>query len=764
MCFIFILNSVVGEIMSLAINSLNQKYILSTLNLASKKVNTPKYHTNNISFTALEAAALEAQAMYGTKRSLIAKDKTRLGANFNPQTNTLDFKLASDNAQDVILCIFDEPKGKDAKLNIKMSKREGTNIFETSIPINELGNGKKPVYYGYRIFGENWKFDEDFFNNPKSGFKSLVDKEGNRFNPNKLAFDPYTKELSHLPSENPMGEDAFIVSADNCFEDNAKYAPKSVFAPIEDTIIPKASARSLSDEIIGEVHIKDLSVNEDVDGAGTYLGAKNMAEKLKSMGFTMIEFLPLTEFDDKQGGANYWGYMPLGYFAPSKKYASDKTPMGALREFREMVKEFHKNDLKVCMDIVFNHTGEAGNIDEDVQKARQFGFSLIDNQMYYKQKAGKYNSNSGCGNDLNVAQNEVMNFIADSVAFWANQGVDAFRFDLAAGLMDIDKSDKVYYDGARSLAGQLSQMLKERGVRVLEPNKKGDGIYLIAEPWTCGGDNSYQLGRFSDEWAQWNDIARETIKKDSTFPFTITPRNLKNMLEGSYDVLGGGDKSINYAYSHDGFNLNDANSYKSSYDCWHYATDYNGDTRRQENAMKKQIALTLLSKGTPMLQVGDVIAHSKGGNDNSYNKDDDTNYLDFSKSRNLNTRKGRIYDFSKRMIDFRKKHKELRSGIYNKNIQYFKPDGSYAQPWDKSYWDNVNSNIICYKITDGSDLFFSNSSDSNHINVILPSAGEGKNWYLVCDTSRENSFVDKDEKIDYNYIQAPHSLLIFEQR
>ena len=116
------------------------------------------------------------------------------------------------------------------------------------------------------------------------------------------------------------------------------------------------------------------------------------------------------------------------------------------------------------------------------------------------------------------------------------------------------------------------------------------------------------------------------------------------------------------------------------------------------------------------------------------------------------------------MIDFRKKHKELRSGIYNKNIQYFKPDGSYAQPWDKSYWDNVNSNIICYKITDGSDLFFSNSSDSNHINVILPSAGEGKNWYLVCDTSRENSFVDKDEKIDYNYIQAPHSLLIFEQR
>ena len=175
--------------------------------------------------------------------------------------------------------------------------------------------------------------------------------------------------------------------------------------------------------------------------------------------------------------------------------------------------------------------------------------------------------------------------------------------------MDTDTSEKVYYGANRSLVGRLSGLLKERGVKVLEPHQKGDGIYLIAEPWTCGGDNSYQLGRFPQEGAQWNDIARESIKRDSTFPFTLTPRALRNVLEGSYDVLGGGDKSINYAYSHDGFNLNDANSYQSPQGCWHFATDYGKDEKRQESAMKKQIALTLLSKGTPMLQVGDVIAH-----------------------------------------------------------------------------------------------------------------------------------------------------------
>lgn len=751
--------------MSLVINPVAQKYILASLVSKTKKQMNNQNYNSRISFTSSKASsAISAQALSNTKRSLIASAKTRLGANYNPETNSLDFKLASDNAQDVILCIFDKPQGEDAKINIKMAKQPDSNIFETSVPIGELTDGTKPVYYGYRVFGKNWQYDDNFFNDPKSGFKSLVDKEGNRFNPNKLAFDPYTKELSHLPSDNPKGEDAFIASEENCFEDNAKYAPKSVFVPIADTIIPKASPRLLSDEVIGEVHIKDLSINEDVQGAGTYLGAKNMAKKLKDLGFTMIEFLPLTEFDDGQGGGNYWGYMPLGYFAPAKKYASDKSEGAALREFREMIKEFHNNNLKVCMDVVYNHTGEAGLVDNDINKARQFGFSLIDNQMYYKQKEGKYNSNSGCGNDMNVAQDEVMNLVADSVAFWAKQGVDAFRFDLAAGLMDTDKSEKTYYDGAKSLAGKLSQMLKQRGIKVLEPNQKGEGIYLIAEPWTCGGNNSYQIGRFTREWAQWNDIAREAIKKDSTFPFTLTPRALRNVLEGSYDVLGGGDKSINYAYSHDGFNLVDGNSFKSAPDCWHYATDYNGDKNRQEKAMKKQIALTLLSKGTPMLQVGDVIGHSKNGEDNSYNRDDKTNYLDFSKAQDPNSREYRIREFTKRMIDFRKEHKELRQGIYNKNIQYFKPDGSYAQAWDKWYWDNVNSNIICYKITDGSDLFFSSSSDEHQIDVKLPQAQEGKSWYLVCDTSREQSFIDHDEKIDYNYVQAPHSLLIFQQR
>ena len=47
---------------------------------------------------------------------------------------------------------------------------------------------------------------------------------------------------------------------------------------------------------------------------------------------------------------------------------------------------------------------------------------------------------------------------------------------------------------------------------------------------------------------------------------------------------------------------------------------------------------------------------------------------------------------------------------------------------------------------------------------ITDKAQEGKNWYLVCDTSRENSFIEGDEKIESSFNQAPNSLLIFEER
>jgi Type II secretory pathway, pullulanase PulA and related glycosidases len=54
---------------------------------------------------------------------------------------------------------------------------------------------------------------------------------------------------------------------------------------------------------------------------GTFAGVIDKIPYLKELGITMVELLPVQQFDPQEG--NYWGYMPLNFFAPHAGYASD---------------------------------------------------------------------------------------------------------------------------------------------------------------------------------------------------------------------------------------------------------------------------------------------------------------------------------------------------------------------------------------------------------------------------------------------------------
>ena len=83
----------------------------------------------------------------------------------------------------------------------------------------------------------------------------------------------------------------------------------------------------------------------------------------------MVELLPVQQFDPQEG--NYWGYMTLNFFAPHQEYATD--PHHAGDEFRSMVKALHEADIEVILDVVYNHTAEAG------LKGPTYSFRGIDN-------------------------------------------------------------------------------------------------------------------------------------------------------------------------------------------------------------------------------------------------------------------------------------------------------------------------------------------------------------------------------------------------
>lgn len=696
---------------------------------------------------------------------LIAKDNAFKGANYIEETKEVEFKLFSNNASKVWLLIFDKPIGQDAVMVLEMEK-EG-NIFKTRVKDYILNCKKRPVFYGFRVFGPNWEYDENYKAGSDIGFISKFDKFGNRFNPNKVAYDPYAKELSHVVNDVNPGNTMFRSGNKFHLSDNAQFAIKSVYFKNEDTEISKIPPRPFLNEIIGEVHLKDLTQNTNMKQRGTYLGAAKFVNQVRDLGITMIEFLPLNEFDSKQGGCNHWGYMPLGYFSLARKYAFDKSYGNLLNEFRQMVDAFHKNGIKVCLDMVYNHTGEGGLVNHDVDDANLLSYALIDNASYYKTyENGYYRSNSGCGNDFNVSVKEVLDLIVESLVFWVNQGVDAFRFDLAAALLECSLGCLEVYDTINSCANSIKDKLKERGINVVDDfTKAQEGIVLIAEPWTCGGKNCYQLGNFPEFWLEWNDIFRDTVRKLTLRPDKVTPIEIKDIFEGTKTIFGENIKSVNYVASHDGFTLFDLNNFtkKSSSTSggsdWEICGNYRGDNKLRESGIKKQLMFLFLSYGIPMIQIGDIIAHSKNGNNNSYNKDDATNYLNWEKASLIDGLEKRIMTYTVNLINFVKSKPIFKSKDFLEKLSYHYDNNAVAEMDNKGYWNNSGDNFFGILIDDVKKIYIASNKGMETINMFLPS---GQNWHLLNDTSNfKHLDFEKKEIIFNNYILNPNSCAIF---
>ena len=73
-----------------------------------------------------------------------------------------------------------------------------------------------------------------------------------------------------------------------------------------------------SDAIIYELHVKGFTKNPnsgiDASRAGTYAGLVEKIPYLKELGVTVVELMPVFQRDPQEG--DYWGYMPLNFFAP----------------------------------------------------------------------------------------------------------------------------------------------------------------------------------------------------------------------------------------------------------------------------------------------------------------------------------------------------------------------------------------------------------------------------------------------------------------
>jgi isoamylase len=709
-----------------------------------------------------------------------AIDASALGARYNG--SNIDFKVFSSRATRIEVFIYKTPSGAQEVVRYVLTKNAMTNVWSKSVAVSTLRNTygiTGTVYYGYRAWGPNWPYVSTWKKGLSNGFVSDVDPNGNRFNPNKLLLDPYAREISQDPNTPSCLDGTIYASgATHRNKDSGACAPKGMVLATDTTSIGSKPTRALRDDVVYEVHVRGLTMNDTsipMAQRGTYAGAALKAAYLASLGVTAVEFLPVQETQNdtnevdpnSTSGDNYWGYMTLNFFAPDRRYSSDKTPGGPTREWKAMVKAFHDAGIKVFIDVVYNHTGEGsawGGTDGLTVYNIQ-SFRGLDNPTYYSLTSNyQYPwDNTGVGGNYNTRNTVAQNLIVDSLAYWRDSlGVDGFRFDLASvlgntcqhGCFNFDKMDA---------GNALNRIVNELPPRA---ESGGSGIDLIAEPWAIGG-NSYQVGGFPSGWAEWNGKFRDALRKkqNQLGVETVLTAELASRFAGSSDLYQDDGRkpwhSVNLMVAHDGFTLRDLYTYNSKQNTqpWPYGPSDGGEDSNhswdqggigadQRKAARTGLAFMMLSAGVPMITGGDEVLRTQFGNNNAYNLDSAANWLDWS----WDSYETNHQIFSQRMIAFRKAHPALRpSNFYSaldtngnvmEQLRWFKPDGGVA---DMAYFTNPSNHAIAWRI-DGSEfgdsasaIYLAYNGWSGNVNFSLPWPGTGKNWYRVTDTATWNA-------------------------
>ena len=262
--------------------------------------------------------------------------------------------------------------------------------------------------------------------------------------------------------------------------------------------------RALADSVLYEAHVKGLTrlhpgVPEELRGTYAGLASDAMIEHLLHLGVTAVSLLPVQQhFDEPRltalGLTNYWGYNTIGFFAVEPRYASGQDGLSPRQEFRAMVRRLHEAGLEVILDVVYNHTAESD------LAGPTLCWRGLDNLSWYRTLPGApgvYDNLTGCGNALDLRHPHVLQFVMDSLRYWAQtMNVDGFRFDLAPVLARGDAG----FDAQAPFFHALAQ----------DPALAG--LKLIAEPWDLG-PGGYRLGGFPRGWGEWNDRFRDGMRR-----------------------------------------------------------------------------------------------------------------------------------------------------------------------------------------------------------------------------------------------------------
>jgi isoamylase len=574
-----------------------------------------------------------------------------LGATWIEDEQAFNFAVYAEHADTVTLLLYSADDFANPLLTFQFDylRNKSGRIWHCRCPLSQM---RGACYYAYSVSGQ-------------------AVSELQSFHPEKVLLDPYAKSVFFPPE--------FDRKLAIGGSPNRGKAPLGVLSRLAFDWSGDLSPRPESDAIIYELHVKGFTKNPnsgvDPSRAGTYAGLVERIPYLKELGITVVELMPVFQRDPQEG--DFWGYMPLNFFAPHAQYASTSGSDEQHLEFRNMIKAFHKAGIAVVLDVVYNHTCE-GDRSGPIYSFKGFGAEGY--YMASSDSISPYANYSGTGNTLNFSRGHVRKIVMDSLRYWKNEmHIDGFRFDLAS--IFSRNADGSLNWGAAPIFNEIAA------------DPELGRLALIAEPWDTG---AYQLGRGFPgiTWLQWNARFRDDVRRFVRGDAGMVPE-LMRRIYGSDDLFPDiradayhAYQTLNYVDCHDGFTLYDlvsydqkhnwANGHKNqdgmnenySWNCGH-----EGDQKvpaavleLRRKQVKNFCCLLFLSNGIPMFRAGDEFLHTQSGNNNPYNQDNEIGWLDWDR---LEANRD-IFYFFKKMIAFRKSHPSLcRSRFWREDISWY---------------------------------------------------------------------------------------------
>lgn len=444
---------------------------------------------------------------------------------------------------------------------------------------------------------------------------------------------------------------------------------KVIPADIDDIFIYETSVRDFSsdDSFVGDYHKKFLSLAQE----GLKLHDYYMIglDYIKNIGFTHIQLMPTFEFDNDNHEYN-WGYNPVYYNCVEKDYVyDDQNPYAYINELRSVVNTIHRNDIRVTMDVVFNHVYNPDIFDLN---------KMLPDHVFRYKKDGTLAAGTLCGNEVRSEDFFIRAYLIEMVERYIRLfDIDGVRFDLM-GILDYITVNKMH---------QRLNEIKPGFICYGEGWNMGD---VLDEQYRGTSINAYKMPNIGF----FNDFFRDKVIA-YVCGNTDIKEDIKLALSGNNNNLQY-TQSLNYVECHDNMTFFDR------------MISYFGNDNIDRNIKQCKLALALciIARGVPFIHSGQEFLRTKNLVENSYVSGDYINNIDWNRRVEYNG----VCDYVKDIIELRKKHSQF---VRKDSNIYF-----------EDYYDCLVYNLDNLKIIINNTDYDNEYSDSNTYRVIFDANGK----------------------------------------